>query len=77
MGADALPEEIDGLLAFAEDCSLTVNQARERMSRIAASLAGWRNQARNNRIAEREISMMAQSIEPRVEAVAGASRSPV
>ena len=75
MGADAQPDEIDGLLALAEDCSLTVEQARERMQRIASSLSGWRDQARKNRISEREITMMAESIEPRLKAVGEAGES--
>lgn len=75
MGADAQPEEIEGLLALAEDCSLSLEAARERMSRATAVLARWKDQARSNRIAEREISLMAESIEPRLEAVAEAGRS--
>ncbi|GGP11950.1 hypothetical protein LDL08_31285 [Nonomuraea glycinis] len=63
MGADALPDEIEGLLALAEDCSLTPEAARERMRRVAASPAGWRDRARENQIADREIAMMAESME--------------
>lgn len=75
MGADALPEEVDGLLALAEDCSLTVDQARERMRRVAAALNGWQEQARRNRVADREITMMAESIDSRLAAVAEAGRT--
>lgn len=74
MGADAMPDEIDGLLALAEDCSLTVDQGRARMRSIASSLSGWRDQARKNRISEQEITMMAQSIDPRLTAVGDAGR---
>lgn len=72
VGADTFPEEIDGLLSLADDCSLTTTAARERLGRIAASLAQWRDAARRNGIAEPEITMMAESIEPRLEAVARA-----
>ncbi|OZM73653.1 phosphatidylinositol kinase [Amycolatopsis antarctica] len=75
MGADAQPDEVDGLLALAEDCSLTVDQSRERMRGIASALIGWREQARKHRIGEREIAMMAESIDPRLEAVAKAGRT--
>ena len=74
MGADVIPDEIEGHLALAEDCSLTVRAARRRMSEIAASLAHWRERARANRILEREIAMMADSIGPRLEAVARGGR---
>lgn len=77
MGADTIPDEIEGLLALAEDCGLTVRAARRRMSDIAASLAHWRERARSNRIPEREIVMMAESIGPRLEAVARAGRGAV
>ena len=77
MGADTIPDEIEGLLVLAEDCGLTVRAARRRMSDIAASLAHWRERARSNRIPEREIVMMAESIGPRLEAVARAGRGAV
>ncbi|WP_226345826.1 type II toxin-antitoxin system HipA family toxin [Agilicoccus flavus] len=70
MGADAQPDEVDGLLALAEDCSLTIDQARDRVRGVAASLAGWRDGARRHRIGESEIAMMAESIDLRLEAVA-------
>lgn len=75
MGADAQPDEIDGLLALAEDCSLSVDQARERMRSTASSLSGWRDQARKNRVSEHEITMMSESIEPRLKAVGEAGKS--
>lgn len=73
-GADTYPDEIDGLLALAPDCGLTVPQAREAMSRIASTLARWPDQARQHQIPEREITMMAESIEPRRRAVGEAAR---
>lgn len=69
MGADVMPEEIEGLLALAEECSLTPQAARERISHIAAHLSGWRGRAKENQISDREIAMMAESIDPRLEAV--------
>ena len=73
MGADAMPDEIDGLLAIANDYRLTQSEARERIRRITASLSGWRGQARANRVPEREITMMSESIEPRLEALTRAA----
>lgn len=72
MGGDVLPEEVEGVLALADECSLTPEAARERISHIAAHLSGWRGRARENQISEREIAMMAESIDPRLEAVAQA-----
>ncbi|PSL00849.1 serine/threonine-protein kinase HipA [Murinocardiopsis flavida] len=75
MGADAQPDEADALLAFAEECSLTASQARERMHRVAGALATWREQARTNGVREQEITMMAESIQQRLEAVLAAASS--
>ncbi|MFE3545286.1 type II toxin-antitoxin system HipA family toxin [Nocardia sp. NPDC059177] len=74
MGADTLPEETDGLLAFAEDCSMTVTQGRERMLRIAGALTNWRDAARRNGISEREVTTMTGSIDARLDAVANAAQ---
>ena len=74
MGADAMPDEVDGLLAFADECGLTTRQARQRMRHIAGALTGWRDIARGNRIGGQQVAMMAESIEPRLEAIATASR---
>ena len=74
MGADVLPHETDGLLAFAEECSMTVAQGRERMRRIAAALTDWRDAARRNRISGHEVTMMTESIDSRLAAVAEAAR---
>ena len=65
-GADTLPDEVEGLLALAEDCSLSPEAARARMSQIADALTKWVHQARKNKIAEREIAMMEESIGPRL-----------
>lgn len=65
MGAEALPDEAEALLAFAGDCSLSLERARGRIERITSALAGWREAARRNQIREREITMMAESIGPR------------
>lgn len=65
-GAQAPGEEVEGLLALAQDCDLTLVQARRRMGAIASSLAGWQEQARKNGIAEREIAMMSDSIKPQL-----------
>ncbi|MBM6621229.1 hypothetical protein JTF08_06385 [Micrococcaceae bacterium RIT802] len=73
LGADAPPDEVDGLLALAGDCSLTSELAHERMRHIAGALSGWKDAARRNRISEHEINMMGESIEPRLEAVVKAS----
>lgn len=72
MGADAFPEEVDALIAFGGECSLSLDQARERLRRIVTALSGWRDIARRNRIPEREIALMADSIEPRLASVAKA-----
>ncbi|MFE3455945.1 type II toxin-antitoxin system HipA family toxin [Nocardiopsis aegyptia] len=73
MGADAQPEEAGALLDLAQDCSLTRAQARDRMSRVAGALTTWREQARTNGVHEQEITMMAESIQPRLEAVLAAA----
>lgn len=73
MGADAPPDEVDGLLALAEECSMTPEQGRERMGRVAEAVMGWRDLARTNQISEHEIAMMAESIQPRLDAVVKAT----
>ncbi|MGL5828113.1 MAG: type II toxin-antitoxin system HipA family toxin [Angustibacter sp.] len=69
MGGDTFPDEVDGLLTLAEECGLSPAQARARIGRVADALAHWREAARRNRIGEGEISMMADSIGPRLAAV--------
>ncbi|MBS9376232.1 type II toxin-antitoxin system HipA family toxin [Rhodococcus sp. B50] len=73
MGADTHPEEAETLLALAEDCSLNAAQAREKMRRVAGALSSWRDAARNNGLHTQEITMMAESIQPRLEAVLAAA----
>lgn len=74
MGADAPPDEAEGLLALAGECSLSAARARDRLGRVADALAGWRDAARQNRVPDREIALMAESIEPRLDSVARAAR---
>jgi len=74
MGADTLPDEAEGLLALSDECSLTISQARTRIGQIAGTLAEWRAAAHKNQIGEQEIPMMAESIEPRLEALHKAAR---
>lgn len=69
MGADALPDEAQALLALAQECDLSAEQASERIRRIGDAMADWRDAARNNQIREQEITMMAESIQARLEAV--------
>lgn len=72
MGADALPDEAEALLSLSEDCSLRLEQARERIERITSVLADWRAAARRNQIREQEITMMAETIETRLGAMTAA-----
>lgn len=69
MGADASPDEAEALLALAEECSLTLDQARQRMAHVAGAVSRWRDAARRNGVREQEITMMADSIVPRLEAL--------
>lgn len=73
MGADALPDEAAALLSLAEECSLSPAKARERMEQVAGALAGWRDAARKNDIPQQEVTLMAESIDPRLEAVQAAA----
>ena len=68
-GADLAADEVEGLLDLADDAGIDADEARERIAHVAASIAGWRDHARRHGIAEREITMMADAIEPRLEAV--------
>lgn len=68
-GADAMPAEADALLALAEECGLSLDVARARMRSICMSLQSWKERARLNGIREREVEMMADSIQPRLDAV--------
>ncbi|GAA1143878.1 hypothetical protein [Ornithinicoccus hortensis] len=55
--------------------SLSPAQARERMVRVAESVAGWRDAARRNGIREQEVTLMVESIETRLDAVIATARS--
>lgn len=73
LGADVFPDEADALSALAEECSLDSDHARQRITHVTSALSSWQDQARRNRIPEREISLMAESIRPRCEAVTRAA----
>lgn len=75
MGADAPPDEAEALLALAEECSLSPVQARERIARVAGAVTGWRDAARRSGVREQEITMMAESIEPRMNTVIATART--
>lgn len=74
MGAEALPDEAEALLALAGECSLSLEQAHSRIERIANAFTKWQAAARRNRIGEQEITMVAESIRPRLEAVDATGR---
>ncbi|MBO9569217.1 MAG: type II toxin-antitoxin system HipA family toxin [Cellulomonas iranensis] len=69
MGADTLPDEVDGLIALAEECSLTVPQALARMHNTLRALTNWRDVARRNGISEKETTLMDDAIGRRLEAL--------
>lgn len=73
MGADALPDEAEALLFLADECSLTIEQARDRINHVETVFADWRAVARSNSIREQEITMMAESIETRLGALTAAA----
>lgn len=73
MGADVLPDEAEALLPLADELGLSVGHAGERIRRIEGVMADWRAMARRHGIREREITMMAESIDARLDAVAVAS----
>lgn len=74
MGADVLPDEAEALLPLAEECGLSAANARQRIDAIQATMADWRGAARRNSIREREVEMMAESIDARLAAVSAAMR---
>lgn len=74
-GADTFPEETEGLLALAEDCGITRESAREHIGAVVDHLAPWREFARSNRLSEHDITMMAEAIAPRLEALGKAARA--
>ncbi|MFF8188326.1 type II toxin-antitoxin system HipA family toxin [Microbacterium sp. NPDC016588] len=69
-GADTAPDEAEALLAFAEECDLDRASAHGRMASVMHAVENWRERARTNAIAVREIAMMGESIDFRVAAVA-------
>ncbi|MBC3185928.1 type II toxin-antitoxin system HipA family toxin [Corynebacterium sp. zg-331] len=66
MGADVFPEEVEGLRALAQECGMAQDEARERRRRLHAVFSSWREYARRNRIVESEITLMEESIAPRL-----------
>ena len=66
LASDAPPDEAEALLALAEEYCVSPAQARARTVCVAGALAGWRDGARRNAIRKREIAMMAESIEHRM-----------
>lgn len=77
MGADVMPDEAAALLDFAHECGLGPADARRRIQAVAVGLSTWRDVARRNSIQGHEITMMAESIEPRLESVIAAAESGV
>ena len=67
------PDEM--LLALAEDCGITRESAREHIGAVVDHLAPWRVFARSNRLSEHDITMMAEAIAPRLEALGKAARA--
>ena len=74
-GADMFPDEVEGPLALAEDCSLSSDPAREVIARVADSMFRWRTIAGQNGVAEREIRMMSEAVDPRAELIAKESNA--
>lgn len=69
MGADGLPDEAESLLALADECSLSLAQARERIAQTCRAVGAWKQAARSNGVSSREVAMMAEGIEPRLSAL--------
>ncbi len=72
-GADSIDNEVDGLLAFAEDCDLTAAQAREHIDAVAGALADWDARAARAGIPAAQVNLMGESIRPRLEQVNAAA----
>lgn len=70
VGTDTFPDEVEAVLDLAEECGMRLEGAKRELLRIADSFADWETLARNNGIAQREILMMADSIRPRLGAIA-------
>lgn len=75
MGANGLPDEPEGLLALASEICLSQADARKRMLDVAVALEGWQWVAQTRNIDQREIAMMAESIDRRLEAIAVRARN--
>lgn len=74
-GAGSFPDEVEGLFALADECSVPIQSAKDAMGRIAAAMLDWKTVAARNGVPAREMRMMAGSIEPRIEAVSCAASS--
>ena len=70
MGADSPPDEAEALISFAEECDLDPVSARGRMASVMHAVENWRERARTNGIASREIALMGESVDARLRAVA-------
>ncbi|MGG5170827.1 type II toxin-antitoxin system HipA family toxin [Pseudarthrobacter sp. J1738] len=73
MGADTFDDEVAGLLALADECDLTLKNAKNRIGAVAGHLSGWQAVARKNGIRGQEVTMMAESLTPRLEALLAAA----
>lgn len=73
MGSDSWPEEADSLIAFAQECGLKSEYARQRLAHVVEQFSEWKAIARSHDIAEREITWMSESIQPRLEAIQAVS----
>lgn len=71
-GATDIDDEVDGLLTLADDAGFDQGRARERIAYVAAAVSRWRECAARHGIAAHEVSMMADAIEPRLEALTNA-----
>lgn len=69
MGADTAPDEAEALIALAEECDLDPVSARGRMASTVDAMRNWKERARANGIADREIKMMSGSLHERLTAV--------
>lgn len=68
-GADAFPEEVEGLAALAEDCDLSASEAAGVVREVSDAVADWASAARRRGLAAREAALMGEAIGPRLEAL--------
>ncbi|NLF05250.1 MAG: type II toxin-antitoxin system HipA family toxin [Actinomycetales bacterium] len=68
-GAVGVADEPDGLLVLAPACGLTPDDARLRIANVIDAASRWRQAALANRITERELTLMADALEPRLDAL--------